>query len=67
MNNAWEKCEIILGVVKRNPLFFHSISCKNNEFLFTIPNISLNCEQLHHKNKKKGKKYFPLPYKRLNR
>jgi len=53
MNNAWEKCEIILGVVKRNPLFFHSISCKNNEFLFTIPNISLNCEQLHHKNKKK--------------
>ena len=22
----------ILGVVKRNPLFFHSISCKNNGF-----------------------------------
>jgi len=22
----------VLGVVKRNPLFFHSISCKNNDF-----------------------------------
>jgi len=41
------RCEIIeesrrqnyiLGVVKRNPLFFHSISCKNNGFLFTTPN-----------------------------
>jgi len=31
---------IILGVVKRNPLFFHSISCKNNGFLFTTPNIN---------------------------
>jgi len=30
---------VILGVVKRNPLFFHSISCKNNGFLFTTPNI----------------------------
>jgi len=30
---------LILGVVKRNPLFFHSISCKNNGFLFTTPNI----------------------------
>jgi len=30
---------IILGVVKRNSLFFHSISCKNNGFLFTTPNI----------------------------
>jgi len=29
----------MLGIVKRNPLFFHSISCKNNGFLFTIPNI----------------------------
>jgi len=29
----------ILGVVKRNPLFFHSISYKNNGFLFTTPNI----------------------------
>jgi len=29
----------ILGVVKRNPLFFHSISCKNNGFLFTTSNI----------------------------
>jgi len=29
----------ILGVIKRNPLFFHSISCKNNGFLFTTPNI----------------------------
>jgi len=32
---------LILGVLKRNPLFFHSISCKNNGFLFIIPNI--NC------------------------
>ena len=32
----------ILGVVKRNPLFFHSISCKNNGFLFTTPNINMN-------------------------
>jgi len=31
---------IILGVVKRNPLFFHSIEWKNNGFLFTTPNIS---------------------------
>jgi len=30
---------IVLGVVKRNPLFFHSIACKNNGFLFTTPNI----------------------------
>jgi len=30
---------IILGVIKRNPLFFHLISCKNNGFLFTTPNI----------------------------
>jgi len=29
----------ILGVVKSNPLFFHSISCKNDEFLFTTSNI----------------------------
>jgi len=29
---------IVLGVVKRNPLFFHSILCKNNRFLFTTPN-----------------------------
>jgi len=36
---------IILGVVKRNPLFFHSISCKNNGFLFTTPNmyVKTNC------------------------
>jgi len=32
----------ILGVVKKNPLFFHSISYKNNGFLFTTPNI-LSC------------------------
>jgi len=32
--------DIILDVIKRNPLCFHSISCKNNGFLFTIPNIS---------------------------
>jgi len=36
------KVSIILGVVKRNPLFFHSISCKNNRFLFTTPNISFD-------------------------
>jgi len=30
----------ILGVIKRNPLFSHSISCKNNGFLFTTPNIT---------------------------
>jgi len=30
---------IILSVIKRNSLFFHSISCKNNGFLFTTPNI----------------------------
>jgi len=29
----------ILGVIKRNPLFFHSISFKNNGFLFTTPNM----------------------------
>jgi len=29
----------ILGIVKRNPLFFHSISYKNNGFLFTTLNI----------------------------
>jgi len=31
----------ILGVVKRNPLFLHEIEWKNNEFLFTTPNIIL--------------------------
>ena len=30
--------ENILDVVKRNPLFFHSISCKTNGFLFTTSN-----------------------------
>jgi len=30
---------IILGVVKRNPLFLHEIEWKNNGFLFTTPNI----------------------------
>ena len=40
---------IVLGVVKRNPLFFHSISCKNNGFLFTTPNI-LNIKQSNIKN-----------------
>jgi len=35
-----EMSNYILGVVKRNPLFFHSISCKNNGFLFTTSNIS---------------------------
>jgi len=28
----------ILNVIKRNPLYFHSISCKNNGF-FLLPNI----------------------------
>ena len=30
---------LILGVVKRNPLFLHEIEWKNNGFLFTTPNI----------------------------
>jgi len=30
----------VLSVIKRNPLFFHSISCKNNGFLFITPNIN---------------------------
>ena len=30
---------IILGVVKRNPLFLHEIEWKNNGFFFTTPNI----------------------------
>jgi len=34
------KINDILGVIKRNPLFFHSISNKNNGFLFTTPNIT---------------------------
>jgi len=37
----------ILGVVKRNPLFFPSISCKNNGFLFTTPNIYNTYKFLH--------------------
>jgi len=32
---------IILGVVKRNPLFLHKIEWKNNGFLFITPNIIL--------------------------
>jgi len=39
MNKIKKRNTYILGVVKRNPLFFHSISCKNNGFLFTTPNI----------------------------
>jgi len=30
---------VILGVIKRNPLFLHEIEWKNNGFLFTTPNI----------------------------
>jgi len=30
---------LILGVVKKNPLFLHEIEWKNNGFLFTTPNI----------------------------
>jgi len=30
---------VILGIVKRNPLFLDEIEWKNNEFLFTTPNI----------------------------
>jgi len=30
---------VILGVVKRNPLFLHEIEWKNNGFLFITPNI----------------------------
>jgi len=33
---------LVLGVVKRNPLFLHEIEWKNNGFLFTIPNIKKN-------------------------
>jgi len=35
-----EKFLVILGVVKRNPLFLHEIEWKNNKngFLFTTPN-----------------------------
>jgi len=32
---------IILGVIKRNPLFLHEIEWKNNGFLFTTPNICM--------------------------
>jgi len=38
----------ILGVVKRNPLFFHSISYKNNVFLFTTLNITRNLSYSEH-------------------
>jgi len=34
-----KRIPIILGVVKRNPLFLHEIEWKNNGFLFTTPNI----------------------------
>jgi len=40
---------IVLDIIKQNPLFFHSISCKNNGFLFTTPNI-LNIKQSNIKN-----------------
>jgi len=30
---------IILGIVKRNPLFLHEIEWKNNGFLFITSNI----------------------------
>jgi len=30
---------LILGVIKKNPLFLHEIEWKNNGFLFTTPNI----------------------------
>jgi len=30
---------MVLGVVKRNPLFLHEMEWKNNGFLFTISNI----------------------------
>jgi len=33
---------LILGVVKRNPLFLHEIEWKNNGFLFTTPNKKKN-------------------------
>jgi len=38
----------ILDVVKRNPLFLHEIECKNNLFLFTIPNISIKKSKMAH-------------------
>jgi len=36
---AMSYISVILGVVKRNPLFLHEIEWKNNGFLFTTPNI----------------------------
>ena len=35
------KGDLILDVVKRNPLFLHEIEWKNNGFLFTTPNICI--------------------------
>jgi len=37
--NYTQIVQIILGVVKRNPLFLHEIEWKNNGFLFTTSNI----------------------------
>ena len=37
--NYTQIIQIILGVVKRNPLFLREIEWKNNGFLFTTPNI----------------------------
>ena len=34
----WKKNFLILGVIKRNPLFLHEIEWKNNGFLFTTSN-----------------------------
>ena len=30
---------LLLGIIKRNPLFLHEIEWKNNGFLFITPNI----------------------------
>jgi len=52
-HNFWHNVAQILGlyiyildVIKRNPLFFHSISCKNIGFLFITPNIYMYPQHL---------------------
>jgi len=51
-------CILLLDVVKRNPLFFYSISCKNNRFLFTTPNICVIRIFVHNINYKTYINYY---------